>query len=193
MKCPVCNKKVEPDWNTCPFCSSPLNEENTDEEVDEMDEDEDSEEDSDEEDIDEEDDIEDEDDVDDEDEDVDDEYDDEAIDDEDDEDIDDEDDEDVDDEYDEEADDEEDEDIDKEDEPDEKPVKKGRSSLVPKKKIVAAKEQNSTYNPNEDHYYDDVVPEIIDELKSHTLENVLKAVGCLAVLILTIAYLIYFT
>lgn len=63
---------------------------------------------------------------------------------------------------------------------------------VPKQRATAPKKKEPPYDANHDHYYDDVLPEVLDDIRSHTAENVLKAIGCIAALLLIIWYLIYF-
>lgn len=57
---------------------------------------------------------------------------------------------------------------------------------------ASAPATNLPYEANADHYYDDVLPEVIDDLRSNLLENILKGVGCIVLLLFVMWYLIYF-
>lgn len=68
-----------------------------------------------------------------------------------------------------------------------------------KAKFIDKKTKKSTkqteivsYEANEDHYYDDILPEVLDDINNNTLETVAKIVGMLILLVFVMWYLIYF-
>lgn len=61
-----------------------------------------------------------------------------------------------------------------------------------RKESPTQKGSKEPYQANHDGYYDDVLPEILDDIRSHTAENVLKAISAVGALLLIIWYLIYF-
>ena len=65
--------------------------------------------------------------------------------------------------------------------------------VSPKKTKVNMKEdKQKPYNANADHYYDDVLPQVLDDINNNTLEFVAKVVGIVILLIFVMWYLIYF-
>ena len=50
----------------------------------------------------------------------------------------------------------------------------------------------STYDPNHDHYYDDVLPDLLNEIEKSPIELILKIVGAVIFLIAVILYCVYF-
>lgn len=80
------------------------------------------------------------------------------------------------------------------------PKKKAKSSPNPgKQKKEKVKPQKKTaapvlkdYDPNHDHYYDDVLPEIMDEINKFPTEVLLKIVFGIVALVATILYCVYY-
>ena len=72
------------------------------------------------------------------------------------------------------------------------------SLMMKKYQIVSARQSekavhsSTAYNPNHDHYYDDVLPEILDEVNRIPMEQIFKAVCSVVLLISIIVYLIFF-
>jgi len=64
------------------------------------------------------------------------------------------------------------------------PVTKTKPTSLPQKK-------QKPYDTNHDHYYDDVLPELIKESTSIAKENILKAIGIIIGIIFIIVYLIF--
>lgn len=58
----------------------------------------------------------------------------------------------------------------------------------PKKKM----EKEEPYYANSDHYYDDILPEILDDIQSNKLETIAKIVGGIILVCFVMWYLIYF-
>lgn len=52
--------------------------------------------------------------------------------------------------------------------------------------------QVKPYDANADHYYDDVLPELLDDIRTNKVENILMVVGCILGLFFVMWYLIYF-
>ncbi len=50
----------------------------------------------------------------------------------------------------------------------------------------------SDYDPNYDHYYDDVLPEVIAEMERIPKDAILKAIGCIFMIFAAIIFLIYY-
>lgn len=72
-------------------------------------------------------------------------------------------------------------------------IKKGiKKPQIKIKKEPKEEKTLQPYEANHDHYYDDVLPEILDDIRSHTPETILKIIGCVVALLLIIWYLIYF-
>lgn len=59
-------------------------------------------------------------------------------------------------------------------------------------KIPKKIESVSTYDPNHDHYYDDVLPDLLNEIEKSPVETILKIVGAVVFLIAIILYCVYF-
>jgi len=78
-----------------------------------------------------------------------------------------------------------------ESEPEEKYVKKIVPPAAKVKQNNRPLKKQKPYNPNRDHYYDDVLPELIKENTAIAKENILKAIGIIIGIFFIIVYLIF--
>ena len=59
------------------------------------------------------------------------------------------------------------------------------------KKSVASHPKKK-YNPNHDHYYDDVLPELMDEISHFPTETILKIALGAVLIVASILYCVYY-
>lgn len=78
-----------------------------------------------------------------------------------------------------------------------KPVSAGKNKNLKRNKKTdnsrKTKQKIKPYNPNHDHYYDDIQPDVNDKVTDFSVYDIIKVAGAVLVLVVAIVYLIYFT